>query len=229
MTLDIDQLDIWEGSPPGTWTTQQITDVNTAIKAKETCATDRRTASTSLKVKINTNFRGHTDILSGVDLNPTGGTANVFARSGLEDSLNVTRKQFNKNQVSETANMFGSIFNGEKQLSDIKLETDKLPVGSVSALAIQSRITGSSDPSTDGPLIINDINNLTCLPDGTLNTFASDVQGLIDGDEATYVSLANELLACMGALSIDGWVTNPFKLQLLNCIGSAALKTLASI
>lgn len=225
---DVTQLTTWEGSPPAGWNASDITDVKNATTAKETCANDRKTSSTALKAKLDTNFQQHTDILSGVNLTPSGGVANVFARSGLEDSINVTRKQFNTPVVSETANMFGSIYNGQDKLSEIKVETDKLPVGSVIALDIQNRITGGT-AAADKAQLISDISALTCQDDVALNNFANDIQGLIDGDEATYTSLANELLGCIGALSVDGWVSNPFKLQLLQCIGSAALKALTFI
>jgi len=227
MATDISQLTTWESTPPGSWTSQDMTDIKTAMQSKETCANDRKTASNSLRTKINTDFKNHTDILSGVNLAPSDGSPNVFARSGLNDAVNITRKQFGDPTTIETANMFGSIFDGEEVLGDVQLETDKLPVGSVIALDVTNRInTGTPGDKT---AIINDINNLTCLPSGTLTTFENQVQGLIDGDENTYTQLANEILACLGSLSVSSWVNNPFNLQLLNCIGSVALKTLAQI
>lgn len=222
------QLDTWISTPPSGWTEQDIQDVRDELGLKGTCANGRKTSSNTLSAKIDTNFRGHTDILSGVDLTPSAGVPNLFARSGLEDSLNITRKQFNTPIVSETANMFGSIFSGEDLLTDVKLETDKLPVGSVVGLDIVNIISGGTAASNKTALI-NDISNLTCLPASTLTNFVNDIQGLIDGDEETYLSLANELLDCLGALSVDAWFRNPFKLQLLNCIASVALKAAASL
>jgi len=224
---DISQLTTWEGAPPGIWSSQDMTDIKTEMEAKETCANARKTSQTNLSVKLGTDFQGHTDVLSGVDLT-SGITPNIFSRSGVEDAVNITRKQFNKPIVAETENMFSGLYDGGDILSAIKVETDKLPVGSVIAMDVQNRIS-SGTPGADKASIIADIQNLTCLDGTTIDTGITAVQALIDNDENTYTALATELLACINANAVVGWINNPFKLPLLNCVSSTALKTLAGL
>jgi len=124
--------------------------------------------------------------------------------------------------------MFGSLYNGEAGLVTIKAETDGLPVGDVSALAIQSTITGGT-AAADKANLIASIDNLTCQVPGTTDALVAGAQAMISADDTAFDTAIAEIIACMGALQISAWLDNPFKLPLLGCIGSPQLKTLAGI
>lgn len=224
---DISQLTTWESSPPTNWTAQDITDVKTAAEAKQTCGNNLSASRALLRTEINTNFLSHTNRLAGVDLG-TGNKPNIFGIAGTEQALGVIKQQHGKAQTNTTTDMFGSIYNGGDQMASIKAETDGTPMGDVTALAIQSTITGGT-AAADKANLIASIDALACQTPGTTDTLLSGLSALITADDAAFDAAVAEIIACTGALMISSWLTNPFKLPLLGCIGSPQLKLLAGI
>lgn len=154
-----------------------------------------------LTAEINTNFKPHTDRLSGVSYND-----NTVLKSNLTVTYSITSaamalgyKQDDK--INRIPLVFGSIFSGNDTLTTANTNVTNIGT-SLTAIDIDNKITNNLDTSANMIIAIQAITgtsaNVTALA------------GHVVSDDNAFNSALNFLLAGLAGTSINGYARNDF-------------------